>query len=186
MYNELKMIEVASKLGVQRDWLYNLIKFESNLDPQIKNPYSSARGLIQVIDSTAQSVFSVPDSLSLIRKYPDFDSQMDNVVYPYLKQYMPYSTKQSLYMAVFFPYARYVEPGTTFESMYKKLYPSNWREKYSSFIKGNEGILTVQDYVNKVDGLRSTGAKKESKVSPIVLIVLGAIGLYYLIKTKKI
>lgn len=147
--------EVAKRLSIPYSWLYGLIAFESNFDPQAKNPYSSARGLIQVIDSTAKSVFRVNDSLELVSRFPSFNEQIHNVVYPYLKQFFPFPTKQSLYMAVFFPLARNVPPETTFYDIYKSNSAKfkNWIESYKIFARQNPGIRTVADYVDRVDGI---------------------------------
>jgi hypothetical protein len=127
--------------------------------------------------------------LTLINKYPDFDSQMDNVVYPYLKQFMPYSTKQSLYMAVFFPAARFVNPTTTFREIYQKLYPNpilqkdgtykTWEGYYDDFLKGNPGIMSVNDYIQKVD-LKTGFQYPSSKISLFMgaVVVAGIIIIY--------
>lgn len=163
--------DVALRLGTKPEWLDALINFETagTYNPTLDaNPYSSARGLIQVIDSTARDKFGVNDSLELIRKYPEFKSQMYNVVLPYLKDYAPYPTKQSLYMAVFYPKYRFVNPTTEFPPYVKKV---------------NPGIETVQDYIDFVD----ERIKKETLFFPkkalsIVTLALIGGGLWVLMR----
>jgi soluble lytic murein transglycosylase-like protein len=43
---------IANRLGVSYNDLLRLIEFESGFKPDAKNPYSSARGLIQFTDAT--------------------------------------------------------------------------------------------------------------------------------------
>lgn len=50
---EAALRNVASRLGVNRDTLYNLINFESGWNPQATNKFTGARGLIQFMPSTA-------------------------------------------------------------------------------------------------------------------------------------
>lgn len=165
-----KIYEVGGRLGVaDPQWLVKLIKFESKFNPAAKNPGSSARGLIQVIDSTARSVFNADSSVSLISKYPDFNSQMDNVVYPYLAQYKPFPTAQSLYMSVFYPAARNVDPSTTFYTLYQQYAGANWKDRYAKFEATNGGIRKVQDYIDLVEG--TFYLKKSAPFIPVLLTV---------------
>lgn len=174
-----KISAVAKKLEISDpQWLEKLIRFESGFNPSAKNPVSSARGLIQVMDETAQKVFGAASSEALIKKYPDFNSQMDKVVYPYLKQWAPYRTKQSLYMAVFFPVARTVDPQTTFIQLYQK-YFTNWQILYPKFVKSNPFIEKVQDYIDKVDG---TFVKRAVNILPLALL---AATVFYLLRRYR-
>lgn len=132
-YDQLEVI--AKYLGVLTDDLYNLIKFESGWNPLAKNPLSSARGLIQFTDKTAQSL-GYRDSTDLIAQHPTVQSQLP-VVKKYLAQYRPFKTKQSLYMAVFMPAARNLSPDTVFSKTIQNV---------------NPGIHTISDYVRFVEG----------------------------------
>lgn len=164
-----KIQETASKLSIPYEWLYNLIRFESagTFDPFVKNPYSSARGLIQIIDSTAKLAFGV-DSLTLSNRYPTFESYMDNVVYPYLKRYAPYPTKQSLYMQIFLPSMRNVPPNTPIPARYQSV---------------NAGIITVQDYIDHADRKLSATVKDAArKVQPLLIMGMSASIVYYGLK----
>lgn len=128
---------VAKALSVPIDWLLSLIEFETagTFSPTVKNPLSSARGLIQFMDETARGM-GYAGSADLVAKHPTFDGQLKGPVYAYLKKYMPFLTKQSLYMAVFYPKYRNVSPDTLFSAAIRNV---------------NPGIDTVQSYVDKVD-----------------------------------
>jgi hypothetical protein len=182
MTRDQKITEIAVKLGMSDpSWLSRLIALESNYDPQARNPASSARGLIQIIDSTARDIFGVPTSEALIAMYPDFDSQMDNVVYPYLSRYMPFPTKQSLYMAVFFPLARYVSPDTTFDTLYEQnqIGGSLWPQRLAQFHEANGDIKTVQDYIDKVES-RTVKIVAAARCGIVALLVIGGLVWYLL------
>lgn len=150
----------ANRLGVNASDLYNLIKFESKWNPKAKNPYSSARGLIQFVDSTSRRL-GYKNSLDLVKKNPSIRDQLP-IVEQYLSWYKPFRNKQSLYMAVFYPAARNWNP--------KRLLPENVR-------KVNPGINTPGDYVSKVEG---------GKVVKFVLlpVIAGSLILYFILKGK--
>lgn len=170
--------EVASQLQANADDLYNLIKFESGWNPQIKNPTSSARGLVQFMDSTARSMGFPGGSAELIRKYPDRISQLRGPVRQYLNAWKPYPTKQSLYMAVFYPAARFWA--------LTKAFPA-------AVSRANPGINVVGDYVNYVErraksaiaAVKTTlsspavqdAAKAGAAGLPVVLLLLVGAGL---------
>lgn len=151
---------MAGRLGVRPDDLMNLIKFESGFNPKAKNPYSSARGLIQFTDSTAKRL-GYKSSKDLVKKNPSVKDQLP-LVERYLSWYKPFTGKQSLYMAVFYPKARYWNKNKNF--------PANVR-------KVNPGISNPGDYVSKVEG---------GKVATFVLLplVAGSLILYYVLKKK--
>jgi soluble lytic murein transglycosylase-like protein len=86
---------------------------------------------------------------TLVKKYPDRISQLKGPVYDYLVREAPFKkTDQDLYMAVFRPTARSVPPSTVF--------PKDVR-------RDNPGIVTVQDYIDKVNAI---GARQPVKLSP--------------------
>lgn len=126
--------EMANRLGVTYQDLYSLISFESGFNPLIKNPNSSARGLIQFIDSTARSLGYL-NSLDLVSRHPTVISQLP-VVEKYLQQFKPFSGKQSLYLSVFYPKYRNVDPLTEFPDSVKAV---------------NPGIRTPADYILHVE-----------------------------------
>jgi len=166
-FEAAKISEIADRLNVPASWLDAIINFETGgtYDPLAQNPRSSAVGLIQVLDSTAQSVFGVSDSLTLAMTYSDFGDQMENVVYPYLKQYMPYANRQQLCMAVFYPKYRNVAPSTEFPA-----YVQN----------ANPGIKTIQDYMNFVDARIVEGTLRVPKAVPVLAALAGTGIILYL------
>ena len=165
--NKSSIDTIARKLSIDPRHLDALINFETGgtYNPLIKNPYSSARGLIQITDAAARDI-GFSDSLDAVTRNPDFDSQMNNVVYPYLKRYAPYPTLQSLYMAVFYPAARTVPPDTIFPESVRKV---------------NPGIITVQDYVNFVNKRVSLSGVQVAATGAAFLVV-GVLVWFYLKK----
>lgn len=136
------IIATAGELRVDPEWLRKLIAFETagTYDTQIKNKYSSARGLIQFMDATAQGM-GYANSAQLVGTFPGFPAQMKYAVLPYLRQFAPFPTEQSLYMAVFYPAARTWDLDLVFPASVQAV---------------NPGIRTVRDYVNKVNGIFET------------------------------
>jgi hypothetical protein len=156
--NDEKFVAYCKLIGVDKEWLWNLINFESGWNPKIKNPLSSARGLIQFMDSTAQEL-GYYNSQDLIDKNPTIESQLWGPVWKYLKQYMPFNTEQSLYMAIFYPKARTWSLDTEFPDSVKKV---------------NPGIVTVGDYVNKV---RKKALRTLQNNSIVGILVIAGISL---------
>lgn len=170
--------QVSSLLGIPAQWLDSLIAFESNRKPTIKAaiPYNLslvkqgkatpeyARGLIQFIKPTAQAL-GFKDQNELVEKYPDAADQLTIPVYNYLKQFKPFPTKQSFYMAVFYPAAR------------------NWPplQSFPSYVTdSNPKIKTPKDYVDLIDKkkIAITGASA-------ALLIFAAIAIVYFYLNKE-
>jgi hypothetical protein len=75
----------------------------------------------------------------------------------------PYPTKQSLYLTVFYPVARTWGAGATFPETVQRF---------------NPGIVTVKDYINKVEGITT-------KIGLSALVIAGAILIYFLTSKKE-
>jgi len=150
------LIEVSESLNVNPKWLWSLIQFESKWNPQAKNPNSSARGLIQFIDSTAQSL-GYKNSLDLVTKNPTAEQQLFFPVYQYLSQFAPFPTEQSLYLSVFYPAAR--------NWALHKEFPKNVQAV-------NTGIVTVNDYINRVRGVKYDSIVKGLMVLCVGILVI--------------
>jgi len=149
--NELGILDaIAMQLQVDTDDLFKLIKFESKWNPQAKNPFSSARGLIQFTDSTARAL-GFENSLDLVNKNPTISDQLP-IVKRYLDQFKPFANKQELYLSVFYPKWRKFKPSTPFPA---------------SVIRVNPGINVIADYVNKVEGIAGNA------LATIAMIVTG-------------
>lgn len=174
-----KIKEIATLLSVPPQWLDGILCFESNYNPQAKNPipYNKkaveegretpeyARGLIQFIDDTAIELGYI-NSYELIKALPDFDTQMDLAVFPYLQKFMPFRSEQDFYMAVFYPAYRKVSPATEFSAMIKNV---------------NPGIVTVQDYIDKVN---STVAMRRiiPQAGGVLALLAAGVGMYLLFR----
>jgi hypothetical protein len=98
-----KVVEVSNKLKINPSWLMMAINKETGgtFSPSIKNRTSSASGLIQFMEATANSLGTTTAKLRAM----SFNQQMD-YVYLYFK---PYSGKlksfYDVYLAIFFPVA---------------------------------------------------------------------------------
>jgi len=88
-------------------------------------------------------------------KNPDEKSQLLFPVKKYLSQYS-YSTKQSLYMAVFYPAARFWAENREFPDTVKKV---------------NPGIVYVSDYIRKVDKNKISGVATIIVTSLVILLL---------------
>ena len=128
------LLDVAAALKVDPRTLAAEIQFESRWNPRIKNPGSSARGLIQFMDTTAREM-GFDGSLDLVLKFPTVPLQLRGPVLRYLKRYAPFPTDQSLFMSVFYPAFRNVDPETEFPERVQA---------------ANPGIERVSDYVEHV------------------------------------
>lgn len=129
-----------------------LIYFESRNNPFASNPKSSAKGLIQFIDSTAQNL-GYANSADLVAKNPTFESQMSGPVNQYMKKGAPFRDKYDIAMYVFYPKYR--------NASVDKLFPENVR-------KANPGIDTPRDYVAFVEGT----SQKTSNLVPLSLVFI--------------
>lgn len=127
---------ISMQLQVDTNDLFKLIRFESKWNPQAKSSLSSARGLIQFTNKTAQSL-GFKDSLDLVTKNPTISDQLP-IVKKYLKQFAPFANKKELYIAVFLPSWRKKNPQTIFPGSVRAV---------------NPGINTISDYVNHVEGI---------------------------------
>ncbi len=155
-YEHNVFLDVARKLRItDPQWLIDLVRFESGFDPIIKNPYpkSSARGLIQFVDSTAVDL-GYFNSLDLVTKNSTLTKQLKGPVYDYLRPYAPYTSEHQLYMAVFLPIARKYPADAPFKNIYYTEYGvKKGDKKYTEFKQGNPGILSPRDYMRKVQRL---------------------------------
>jgi hypothetical protein len=156
---------IAADLGTTPAALSALINFESGFNPKAKNPYSSARGLIQFTDQTARGL-GFRDSLDLVTRFSTIEKQLV-LVHKYLKKYAPFRDDQALFMAVFYPAAR------------------DWpiSREFPDFVQAvNPGIKTVLDYVNRVYGKKKA---IEAAGGGAVALALIAAALFLFRKGRK-
>lgn len=147
----------ASRLGVPVDWLLAVIQNESGGDPKIKNPNSSARGLIQFMDSTARGM-GYQSSQDLVNRFPSFESQVEGPVVAYYRQFGPWASRDEFLGTAFYPTYR--------RGKLDVVLPADVRAV-------NPGITTLRDYVKRV-WARYTGIKIVETSFPIVLAGIAA------------
>lgn len=100
------VIWIEDQIGLRADLLMACMKFESNLNPQAKNPASSATGLIQFMDATAKRLGTTTAKLYAM----DALTQL-SYVYKYFKDYADRGHKlgtwtlEDCYMAILWPSA---------------------------------------------------------------------------------
>lgn len=151
--------EIASEFGIPYSVLDAIIKNESGWNPTIKNPTSSARGLIQFIDATAQTL-GFANSADLVAKYPDQVSQLRGPVRSYFQMYAPFKSEDEFIASVFYPaYRRTPE-----------------RVLPDSVQKANPGVVTMGDYIARVR--RRLGLPVASLVPLFLLFGAGALWWY--------
>jgi len=135
-----KLDKVASALGVKSSDLLAVMKQESGINPQARNP-SGATGLIQFMPSTARQLGTTTDDLYQM----DGVQQLD-YVYKYFKMTgVGNGTLGDLYMAVFMPkYVGYPDDtviGRNNDPGFSgKVYAQN-----KGLDRDRDGILTVGD-----------------------------------------
>jgi hypothetical protein len=186
-----KIREVALAVGARPSLLDALINFETagTYDPLIENPLpdSTAIGLIQINDPTAYDLFGV-SAKELVNKYPTFDSQMDNVVLPYLQQRKaayndnrPLFTKHELYMSVFYPAYISHDPDTLFSDSIQRANTYNIGDKTVT-------IRTPAEYAAFVDRRIREDTLIVPKLFPVILIGTGITGvaIWYLFRKRRL
>jgi hypothetical protein len=147
----------AQRLGIQVDWLLAVIQNESGGDPKIKNPKSSARGLIQFMDSTARGM-GYNSSQDLVNRFPSFESQVEGPVVAYYRSYGPWASRDEFLGTAFYPAYR--------RGKLDVVLPADVRA-------ANPGYNTLRDYARKV-WARYTGVKIVETSFPFALVGIAA------------
>lgn len=175
---------VASQLGIQKQWLINQIYLESGFNPLIKNPVSSARGLVQFMDATAKGMGYSGGSAEIIQKFPDIVSQLKTPVLNYYRKMMPFEDEIAFYGSTFYPAWRH-------EGSRDKVFSALIQAK-------NGGIKSVRQYADFVKAhaqKKMDAIKKKNSPNPIIIpkktasmipfAFITAIGVYFWSKKKK-
>lgn len=173
--------KVAALRGISVPSLAALIHFETagKWDPAIGNPNSSARGLIQFTNATAQGL-GYKDSADLVAKNPTITAQLMGPVNEYFKKAfasIPHNgTDQDLFMSVFYPAYRRKPAGA--------LFPDNVI-KANTYKAGGKvtSIRTPADYVAYVYGKAGSELKAPGWLLPAAGVVL--VGVVFFSKGKK-
>lgn len=147
----------AQRLGIEVDWLLAVIQNESGGNPKIKNPKSSARGLIQFMDSTARGM-GYQSSQDLVNRFPTFEVQVEGPVVAYYQQFGPWSSRDEFLGTAFYPAYR--------RGKLDVVLPADVRA-------ANPGFTTLRDYTRKV-WARYTGIKIVETSFPFALAGIAA------------
>lgn len=161
----------AQKLGIEVDWLLAVIQNESGGDPKIwttatyKGKRGSAKGLIQFIDSTAQSL-GYASSQDLVNRHPTFESQVEGPVVKFYQRMAPFASRDEFLASAFLP-------------AYRKKLDVVMPAKERAW--NNNKFRTLRDYAKYV-WARYKGIKIVKEPFPVLLVAVGA-GLWYWRKT---
>ena len=149
---------VAAELRIPAEWLYNVIRMESNFNPFARNAVSGARGLLQFTNKTSR-LLGYASADELVSRYPDFLSQLYGPVRAYFSLPSargPYPSKQSFYMAVFLPSFRASPPSAPFPP---------------AVVNANPGIRSPADYIARAD---RSGSVTNVFLTVSILTAIGA------------
>lgn len=147
-----EIVALAGRLNTNPFWLANLINFETagKFSSKVKNPKSTAVGLIQFMDYTAASLLGLPLTKKNKRESRQKFLEMSTKeqmkwVEIYLKQFSSsgFPNPTDLYMAVFFPKA--IGKGENY-SIYNWYLRNKGVSGANRFRRQNPGILTAGDY----------------------------------------
>jgi hypothetical protein len=171
--NLQKVIEVCKKLGINPDHLMMSMFKETagTFSPSIKNPTSSATGLIQFMEKTAKQLGTTTAQLRAMT----FNDQM-NFVYKY---FLPYKGRlknfYDVYLAIFFPAAIGKNDDWRFPNW---VYRANRgldtnKNGYITLGEWKKWALTGQKkYASKANSLASNSSASKV-VIPLILLSLG-------------
>ena len=154
--------QAAEALGVPEEWLWALINVESRWNPKAANQRSTARGLMQWINSRAREL-GFADSLDLITKAPTVETQLPLVVRD-LKKYAPFGSLTEFALSVFAPAFR-KKPQTPLSAEAQRV---------------NPGLKTYADYASAVIKMarKYPGSSGGASLLPMIgAAVLGAAAL---------
>jgi hypothetical protein len=134
-----KVIEICKSLGIAPEWLMVVMNNESGLQSAIKNPTSSASGLIQFMEQTAKALGTTTADLRAMSNVDQLD-----YVYRYMK---PYASKikdvSDVYLSIFFPAALYKTEAFVFPT---------WASNANKiFDLSKDGQLTKPEFRNYVN-----------------------------------
>ena len=136
-----KIIKISNNLKISPNWLMITINNETagTFSPSIKNPTSTATGLIQFMEATAKSLGTTTAALAKMSNVEQLD-YVENYFKPYIGQMKSVS---DVYLAVFFPAA--------LDDVDTWVFP-NWAAKANPIFDINkDGVLTkgeFKQYVN--------------------------------------
>lgn len=203
-----KVIEVSDKLGINPNWLMQVMKAESGIRADIQNPImmqgGHATGLIQFAPNTAQKLGTTTDALKNMGRIEQL-----NYVYDYFKKYAGnIKSYFDLYLITFFPaaignnsdsyvfggikdgtptdFAQKIAKGNPTMATSINGYPAVTMASFKQYLK-NTVSKSYWDAVfgNINEGIAATGQFVKKHWLGTTLIVVGAIGLVVAIILPK-
>lgn len=167
--------EAAYSVGVSPQILYKMIAFESSWNPNAKNPKSSARGLLQWIDSTAVRM-GFSSSQALVNRNPTIESQL-KLIPAYLKMYAPYSSDYEFVLSNFLPAYRKYSPHTPILSL-----PNG-----AKYQKANPRIKELNDYYKMVMKMKIPSTISGKTIFPLlpVAVAVAVVGFFLFLKISS-
>ncbi len=134
-----KVNSIAVKLGIDPNWLMQVMHSESGLNHRIVNPMGGATGLIQFMPDTAKALGTTTDTLKAM-------SNVDQLDYVY-KYFAPYTGKIKsfidLYMVTFMPAFVGASPDTIIQTAQL---PASVIANYNpGFDENKDGKLTMAE-----------------------------------------
>jgi hypothetical protein len=165
---------VSANLGIDASWLANAINFESGGNPQARNKYTNATGLIQFMPSTATGLGTTVDALYAMSG----SQQMVWVEKYFARQKGKLKSQEDVYMAIFYP---------AYVGQPDKQFPA-------SVTAVNPGIFTPRDYVKMANAraklvnlIGVTGEATAYRALPALLFagVVGGVTWWFLKRRKR-
>ncbi|MCA9070407.1 MAG: transglycosylase SLT domain-containing protein, partial [Planctomycetaceae bacterium] len=160
-----KVFEIADRLKIPPDYLMTVMAIETSknvngkmvptFDPSIKNPGSSAVGLIQFMKATAKDLGTTTEKLAKMSAVDQLD-----YVEKYLKPYVgKMKSVEDVYLAVFYPNAIGKKDGYEF--------PQSIYQPNKGLDKDKNGKLTKGEIANFVRRTLKRGQKSKPKSTPL-------------------
>ncbi|ADB36745.1 transglycosylase SLT domain-containing protein [Spirosoma linguale] len=169
-----KVKQIASRLGINPDWLMIVMKFETagTFSPSIQNAGSKAVGLIQFIESTATDLGTTPAKLRAMTAVQQLD-----YVEKYLTRYKAkFANVYDVYLAVFAPAflgkpdSQIVYSKSSTSALGKQRYELN--KALDTNKDGNITIWEIKQVLKTHIPLDTdSGVSPENKVLPFLAIV---------------
>lgn len=138
-----KVRTISSKLDINPNWLMVVMGFETGytFSPSKKNPYSTATGLIQFLESTAVSLGTTTAALAKMTRVEQLD-----YVYEYLRQTKKargsFNHLVDVYLAVFYPAS--IDDGLDY------VYPNYIYAANKGFDLDKDGKISKQEIQDKI------------------------------------
>lgn len=152
----------AVKLGMDPDWLFTVISFETggSFSPTVRNAAGSgAFGLIQFMPSTARNLLGTATNDEAVRKgmAMSFNEQLEKMVIPYLRG-PKYKSVEDVYLKIFYPVAMGKPDDYVIGSAPGAVYTQN-----RGFDREGKGYITRRDVTRKIRSIYDNGTGVVSK-----------------------